>query len=106
MVILQYILASVFIALGIVILALAVFGIFKFDYCLNRMHAAAMVDTGAVLCIFLGLIILYGFSWASFKILIILLCLWMGSPVCSHLIVQMELTLNEDEEKDYEVRPL
>ena len=79
---------------GLAILATAVFGVFKFDYVLNRMHAAAMGDTlGLMLCL-LSLTVSALDVWMAFKLILIICFLWLASPVGSHLIARLEVTIN------------
>jgi multicomponent Na+:H+ antiporter subunit G len=92
-----------FILVGIVTAMVATFGMFRFSYILNRMHAAAMCDTLALACVMIGLIIFYGISFASLKLALIILFLWLASPVSSHLVSRLEVTINEDLEKECEV---
>ena len=65
----RFIFAAAFMIVGMVIFILEVLGTFSLKYVLNRMHAAAMGDTLGILFFMIGLIILYGFSLASLKIL-------------------------------------
>ena len=45
---------------GLLIFLLQIFGVFKFKYVLNRMHAAAMGDTLGISLSLTGLMVLYG----------------------------------------------
>ena len=47
--VIRYLIAAVLLIFGVLIACLATFGIFKFKYVLNRMHAAAMCDTLALM---------------------------------------------------------
>ena len=82
-----------FIGLGIFVLQ--IFGVFKFKYVLNRMHAAAMGDTLGLGAFLTGLILLSGFNVSSVKLALILVFLWLASPVASHLISRLEVVTNE-----------
>lgn len=73
---------------------LAVFGVQKFKKALNRMHAAAMGDTLGVLFIFLGLIVMRGFSMDSLKLFLVILFFWLASPVSGHMISRLEAMTN------------
>ena len=64
---------------GLFVFFSAVLGLFRFDYVLNRMHAAAVGDS-------LGIFFL-----------------WLTSPVCSHLVAEMEVSTVPDLEKECEV---
>lgn len=74
-------------------------GVFKFKYVLNRMHAAGMGDTIGLSVTLLGTIILSGFNFTSLKMGLVIVFLWMASPVSSHLIARLEVTTNEELEQ-------
>ena len=80
---------------GLGIFLLQVFGVFKFRYVLNRMHAAAMGDTLGIGVSLTGLILLSGWNVASVKMALIIVFLWLASPVSSHLISRLEVVTNE-----------
>ena len=84
-----------FIIVGIVTAFIATFGMYRFSYVLNRMHSAAMCDTLALGSVLIGLIIFYGISFASLKLAAIICFLWFASPVSSHLLARLEVTINE-----------
>ena len=88
----RFIIAAIFIVAGIFVFAAAAFGVFKFKYVLNRMHVAAKCDSLGALLILVGCMILGGFSFMTLKLLLVLLILWITSPVAAHLIV-LEFTL-------------
>jgi len=81
--------------LGLGIFFLEIFGVFKFSYVLNRMHAAAMGDTLGLGACLTGLILLSGFNITSVKLALVLIFLWLASPVASHLIARLEVVTNE-----------
>ena len=86
----QFIVAAVFICAGIFVFAAATFGVFRFHYVLNRMHIAAQCDTmGALLCI-IGVMILSGFTFTTLKFILVIAFLWAASPLASHLIAKAE----------------
>lgn len=99
----QFFIGAGFIVVGIITAGIATFGLFRFQYVLNRMHAAAMCDTLALASVMIGLMIIYGFCMASLKILLVILLLWLASPVSSHLISRLEVTINEHLEEECEV---
>ncbi len=92
---LQFIVGASLIAAGMIVLVLSVFGVFRFRYVLNRMHAAAMGDTLGILFVLGGLIVFSGFSALSLKLLLTIIMLWLTSPVSSHLIGRLEIHVNE-----------
>ena len=89
---LQFIIGIIFLLTGLGVFAVQVFGVFKFNYVLNRMHAAAMGDTLGIGISLVGLIILSGWNFASLKMALIIVFLWNASPVSSHLIARLEAT--------------
>lgn len=91
----RLIIGSVFLLIGLVLFAIEVYGSFRFNFVLNRMHAAAIGDTLGIGFCFIGLIIFCGFSYTSLKLLLVVLFLWFASPVSSHLIARLEVTTNE-----------
>jgi len=83
-----------FLFAGLGIFFIQMLGVFEFRYVLNRMHVAAMGDTlGLGLCM-VGLMILSGFSFTSVKMALVVIFLWLASPVSSHLISRLEVTTN------------
>ena len=98
------ILAAVLIALGAACCVIAMYGVYRMDYVLSRIHAAAIIDTLGTLLIFAGLILLRGFGWASAKILLILLFQWVTSPVSTHRISKVETLTNPDYDEHCEVK--
>ena len=90
----RFVLTAGFLLGGLIFLTTSVIGTYKFDYVLNRMQAAAMGDTLGILFCLLGL----GFSspdvWIGLKLLLIIIFLWFSSPVSSHLIARLEVTIN------------
>lgn len=80
--------------LGVAVFVIEIFGVFKFKYVLNRMHAAALGDTLGIGASLLGLMILSGFNFTSLKMALVIVFLWCASPVSSHLISRLEVTTN------------
>lgn len=91
----RLILGSIFLLIGLVLFAIEIYGSFRFNFVLNRMHAAAIGDTLGIGFCFVGLIIFDGFSFTGLKLFLVVLFLWFASPVSSHLIARLEVTTNE-----------
>ena len=89
---------------GLCCLVTGVVGVFRFKYALNRLHAAAILDTVGILLMLLGVIVATGFTVASAKMLVVIAFLWLTSPVSGHLIGRLEVTINDELAKDAEVR--
>lgn len=88
---------------GLFVFFSAVLGLYRLDYVLNRMHAAAVGDALGIFCILMGLILLHGWSLPAAKTLLIFVFLWLTSPVASHLIAEMEVLTIADIERECEV---
>ena len=81
---------------GLCCLITGVVGVFRFKYALNRIHAAALMDTVGILLMLLGVICAIGFDVTCLKILVVIAFLWLTSPVSGHLIGRMEITINDE----------
>ena len=92
----RLILGCSFILCGLVIFFTEIFGVFHFQYVLNRMHATAMGDTLGIASCMLGLVIFSGFNMTSVKLLLIVVFLWFASPVSSHVLARLEVATNEN----------
>ena len=92
----RFALSAACLVTGLVFMMLAVFGVNRFHRALNRMHAAAMGDTLGILFVFAGLILIRGFSMASFKLLLVIHFFWTAGPVSGHMISRLEAMTDED----------
>ena len=101
---LREVLAAASIALGLVCCCIAMYGVYRMDYVLSRIHAAAIIDTLGTLLIFIGMILLRGLGWASAKIVLILAFQWLTSPVSTHRISKVETMSSQNYEKHCEVK--
>lgn len=89
-------------SLGMAVISVA--GVFKFNFILNRMHAAAICDSFALLLAMLGVAVAYGFSFATVKVILIVLLVWVASPVSGHLIGRLEVTTDKHLSEECEVQ--
>lgn len=87
---------SVLLLTGLCFFLLELYGVFHFNYVLNRMHAAAMGDTLGITCSLVGLMFLSGLNSATLKMALVILFLWISSPVSSHMLARLEAETNED----------
>ena len=94
-----FLLGVAFIIMGLLVFVIQLVGVYKFKYVLNRMHAAGMGDTMGISLCLIGTMFLFGWSFTSLKIALIVAFLWLASPVSSHLISRLEVTTNEELEK-------
>ncbi|MCL2232186.1 MAG: monovalent cation/H(+) antiporter subunit G [Treponema sp.] len=99
----RFVLAALLLLGGMIALFGTVVGIFRFKYVLNRIHIAAKCDTFGLLLTFSSLIVMLGWSFASLKILLILIFIWITHPVASHLIANLEASTNPNVTNECEV---
>lgn len=101
--ILRLIACIIFTVLGLGCLVSSVVGVYRFRYALNRIHAAALIDTVGMLMMVLGVICATGLTLTSLKLLVVVAFLWLTSPVSSHLIGRMEITINDELDRSMDV---
>ena len=99
----RFIISCVMTLAGLFVLLSGIVGVFRFKYALTRIHAAALFDTAGILLMVGGVIVAEGFTIASLKMLLVIAILWMTSPVSSHLIGRLDITINDALEKDMTV---
>ncbi len=96
---LRFGIGTIVLLIGLATFVLEIFGVYRFDFSLNRMHAAAIGDTLGIGICLLGLMIFSGLSFTTLKLLLVILFLWLASPVSSHLIARFEVEANDYIEK-------
>ena len=91
----RFILTALLMIAGLVIFGISTFGVFRFKYAVNRMHAAAMGDTmGVGLCL-VGMAVSAPDWFTAAKILMVVVFFWLSAPVSSHLLCRLEIEANE-----------
>lgn len=93
------------VTMGVFVACVAVLGTYRFHYVLNRMHATALCDTLGLLLVLAGLIVLLGVSWHAAKLVVIIVFMWLASPVMSHLTGRAEILTHTHIEDECEVIP-
>ncbi len=86
--------AALFLLAGLFCFVSSVAGNLRFGFVMDRMHSAGVGDTLGLLCIVLSLAVAFGFRMATLKLLLVLVFLWMGSPVTTHFLSQVEVFNN------------
>ncbi len=92
---LRFSLTALLLVCGLFVLTVGVIGVYRFQYVLNRMHAAAMGDTMGLLLAMLALIVSAQDIFTALKLLLIVVFLWIAGPVSSHLICRLEVATND-----------
>ena len=95
MAVVRLILTAAFMVLGLFVCCVGVYGVFKLKYAANRMHAAALNDTMGISLCLVGLAISSPDVFTALKILLVVVFLWLASPVASHLLCRLEVETNE-----------
>lgn len=93
------IIAAICIIIGLLVFLCATFGVFRFKYVLNKMHAAALGDTMGLFFIVLGLMIMTDGFFILAKFVLIILFFWLTSPIATHMIAKVELLTNKNAEE-------
>lgn len=82
------IISLVFIVVGCVVMALSALGLYRFPDIYMRLHSSTKINTGGAMNILLGLIIRTGLHHLSVKLLVLLLLIFILTPVVSHAIAR------------------
>ena len=93
---LRFSLSALLALIGLFVIAVSVLGVFRFRFVLNRMHCAAIIDTLGALFVIASLMLAADAPAYVWKLLGILLFLWIGSPIAAHLVSRMELLTDPD----------
>ena len=80
---------------GLITLFISLFGTFRLDYALNRLHSSAITDALVLLLFAAGCVIASGFDIISAKIIIVLFIQWCTSPLVSHMFVKAKVRTDE-----------
>jgi multicomponent Na+:H+ antiporter subunit G len=100
---LRFAVVAILMLFGLTTLVATTVGLFRFNYVLNRIHVAAKCDSLGLLLIFAALMLIYGLTAASLKLLLIIIFLWVAAPISVHLISHMEVLTNPQDGTEYEV---
>lgn len=101
--IVRFSIAALLTLAGLFCMITSVLGVYRFKYALTRIHAAALMDTVSIFLMLAGLSVATGFTVATAKMVVVVLFLWITSPVASHLIGRLEITINDNLDKDMKV---
>jgi len=93
------IIGSIFLIACAISLLISLLGVFKFKYVMNRMHSAAIIDGAGMLLLIIGLIFFADSIDYVFKLILVLVFQWVGSPIASHIVTRMEIEADKDASK-------
>ena len=92
---LRFILVALCMLGGMFTMIVAILGLYRFDFALNRIHSAAMGDTLSLFLFVLGLVIAVGWNVVALKLVLVLLLQSLTSPLASHMLAQFEYHADE-----------
>jgi len=75
-------------SIGCIIMLFAALGLYRFPDIYMRLHSSTKVNTGGAMTILLGLILRSGISTLSAKILVLIILIFILTPVISHAIAR------------------
>ena len=96
-------LSAILLGFGVVCCLLGILGVYHFKFVMNRMHCAAIIDTLGIAAIIAGLIVASGSMSYIPKLLAIVVILWVGSPIASHLVGRLEVSTDDTIREHMEV---
>lgn len=97
----RLLIAIPFLALAVFIFFSEVLGFYKFQYVMNRMHAAAMGDTLGIGSVAIAVAVLTGELSATLKLVLIILFLFLTGPVVTHLLAGAEVASHRNAGHEY-----
>lgn len=100
----RFAVVALFLLASLCLAVISVAGVFKFKFVLNRMHAAAVCDSLALLVAMIGIAVAYGVSFPTVKVFLIVVLIWVASPVSGHLISRLEVTTDKHITEECEVQ--
>ena len=89
------IISSIVISLGLLFLALGIYGIFKYKDFYTRMLVASKVDTMGFLLVMTGIGIRHGFSFFTAKLILLAIVMLVANPFVSSIVVRSAFQDND-----------
>ncbi len=93
------VISIIFIFGGIFFFFVGSLGLIRFPDALTRAHGAAKCDTLGAILILLGLILQIGFEYASLKLILVVVFLWITNPTATHAIAKAIIDRKKGESK-------
>lgn len=90
----RFILTAVLLLGAVFSFAAAVLGVSRFEFVLNRLHAAGIGDTLGLLLVVAALVVASGIGFESLKLILLIFFMWFTSPVSTHFVAQVEYFTN------------
>ena len=77
--------------------------LFRFDFSLNRLHAASIADTLGLSLLVLAVMLAVGLRPVLWKLLLMVILQWCTSPLSGHMLAQFEYRVNQNLEQHLEL---
>lgn len=84
----QEIIGNIIIIIGLVLIAIGIFGIFKNKDFYSRISIASIIDTAGFITIAIGVIVIKGINLFSLKVFLILCLMVLLNPLATHTIAR------------------
>ena len=101
--ILRFVLATVFLASGILVFGVATLGLYRLKYVLNRIHASSKCDTLGGMLMLIGICIITGFTFTTLKIIALVVFVWLTNPLAIFMIGRAEILTNPNLEEEVSI---
>ena len=85
---------AVLLLTGIAAFVTEVLGLLRFGFVMNRMHAVGVGDSFGLLFVIAAMILSSGPGAAALKLFLLILFMWLTSPVSTHLLGRIEMNTN------------
>ncbi len=92
---LQELIASVFVLSGLFFFVVGTIGLLRMPDVYTRLHASTKCDTLGVSLILVGIIIGFGLSWLTVKLILIIIFIWLTTPTAAHAIARAAYDTHE-----------
>ena len=97
--VLRFLLSTILVVSGLVVCCIGVYGVFRFRYAANRLHASAINDTLGISLCMVGIAVSAPDVFTAVKLLLVVVFFWLTAPVASHLWCRLEIETNEERDQ-------
>lgn len=80
--------SNLFIIAGLVFILIGIMGLFRLETLQARVMSSTLVDTVGYLLILIGMILKWGFSFVSLKIMVVIFLMLIINPLFTHFLMQ------------------
>lgn len=84
-----HLIGYIIIIIGVIFMVFGIIGIFRFNNFYPRTLCASKIDTVSTITIFIGLILINGFTFFTIRLLFLMIILVNLNPLIAHLMVRV-----------------